>query len=344
MKLKRIGVDLAKNVFQIHGVDSHEQVKLRKQVKRTQMLALFGRIEPCVVAMEACGSAHYWARELGKLGHEVKLIAPQFVKPYVKSGKNDANDAQAICEAASRPSMRYVVVKTPQQQTDQAVHRVRSRLIRARTALVNEIRGLLSEFGLIGPAKGVGACRRFVAYALEDAHNELPGAMRELAAQLMEELADKNAHIARLDDQLKRQCAQDERIRRLMEIEGVGLVSASAMVAAVGHARQFTSGRDLAAWLGLVPRQHSSGGKERLGAISKRGDTYLRTLLIHGARSAVNTCREKTDRKSQWIRSLVTRRNKNIATVALANKNARIIWTVLSRGEDYRPGWSNGVA
>lgn len=168
MKLKRIGVDLAKNVFQIHGVDSHEQVRLRKQVKRCGMLHLFRQIEPCVVAMEACGSAHYWARELKKLGHDVKLIAPQFVKPYVKSGKNDANDAQAIYEAASRPSMRYVMVKTAQQQADQAVHRVRSRLIRARTALVNEIRGLLSEFGLVGPAQGVGACRRFLAGALEE--------------------------------------------------------------------------------------------------------------------------------------------------------------------------------
>lgn len=337
MKLKRIGVDLAKNVFQVHGVDSHEQVKLRKQVKRQQMLHVFRQVEPCVVAMEACGSAHYWAQELKKLGHEVRLIAPQFVKPYVKSGKNDANDAEAICEAASRPSMRYVMVKTSQQQADQAVHRVRSRLVKARTALINEIRGLLSEFGLIGPIKGVAACRRFLADVLEDAQNGLPGGMRELAAQLLEELKQKDAHIAKLDEQLKRQCAQDERIRRLMQIEGVGLISASAMVAAVGDARQFKSGRDLAAWLGLVPKQHSSGGKEKLGSISKRGDAYLRTLLIHGARSAVNVCREKNDRKSQWIRGLVMRRNKNIATVALANKHARTIWALLSRGEAYQP-------
>jgi transposase len=336
MKLKRIGVDLAKNVFQVHGVDSHEQVKLRKQVKRRDMLNFFRRIEPCVVAMEACGGSHYWAQELGKMGHEVRLIAPQFVKPYVKSGKNDANDAEAICEAASRPAMRYVRVKAPAQQAGQALHRVRSRLIGARTALVNEIRGLLSEFGIIGPVKGVAACRRLLADVLEDAENGLPGVMRELLAQLLEELGQKDAHIARLDAQIKCQCAQDARIRRLMEIEGVGLISASAMVAAVGDARQFKSGRDLAAWLGLVPNQHSSGGKERLGSISKRGDAYLRTLLIHGARSAVNVCREKTDRKSQWIKGLVMRRNKNIATVALANKNARTIWVLLSRGEDYR--------
>jgi transposase len=336
MKLKRIGVDLAKNVFQVHGVDSHERVKLRKQVKRRDMLHYFRQIEPCVVAMEACGGSHYWARELGELGHEARLIAPQHVKPYVKSGKNDANDAEAICEAASRPAMRYVRVKTPTQQAGQALHRVRSRLIGARTALVNEIRGLLSEFGIIGPIKGVAACRCLLADALEDAQNGLPGMMRELLAQLLEELGQKDAHIARLDGQIKRQAQEDERIGRLMEIEGIGLISASAMVAAVGDARQFKSGRDLAAWLGLVPNQHSSGGKERLGSISKRGDTYLRTLLIHGARSVVNVHREKTDRKSQWIKGLVMRRNKNIATVALANKNARTIWALLSRGEDYR--------
>lgn len=339
MKLKRIGIDLAKNVFQVHGVDSHEQVKLRKQVKRRDMLHYFRQIEPCVVAMEACGSAHHWARELRKLGHESKLIAPQHVKPYLKrrSGKNDTNDAEAICEAASRPTMRYVAVKTPAQQTGQALHRVRSRLVRARTALVNEIRGLLSEFGIIGSVKGVAACRRLLADVLEDAENGLPGEMRQLAWQLLEELGQKDAHIARLDEQIKRQCAQDERIRRLMQIEGVGPISASAIVAAVGDARQFESGRNLAAWLGLVPRQHSSGGKERLGSISKEGDTYLRTLLIHGARSVVNVCREKTDRKNQWIKGLVMRRNKNIATVALANKNARTIWALLCRGESYQP-------
>ena len=208
MKLKRIGVDLAKNVFQVHGVDSHEQVKLRKQVKRRDMLNFFRQMEPCVVAMEACGGSHYWAREFGKMGHEVRLIAPQFVKPYVKSGKNDANDAEGICEAASRPAMRYVRMKTPAQQAGQALHRVRSRLIGARTALVNEIRGLLSEFGIIGPIKGVAACRRLLGDVLEDAENGLPGIMRELLAHLLEELGQKDAHLARLDGQIKRQCAR----------------------------------------------------------------------------------------------------------------------------------------
>ena len=337
MKLKRIGVDLAKNVFQVHGVDSHEQVKVRKQLKRSQMLDFFRQVEPCVVAMEACGSAHHWGRELIKLGHSVKLIAPQHVKPYVKSGKNDANDAEAICEAASRPTMRFVSLKTADQQAGQALHRVRSRLIKARTALVNEIRGLLSEFGIIAVVKGVAACRRLLADVLEDAENGLPGLMRILLFQLSAELGEHDAHIAELDAQIKAQCREDERIRRLLEIDGIGPISASAVVAAVGDARQFASGRDLAAWVGLVPKQHSSGGKEKLGSISKRGDVYLRTLLIHGARAVVNTCKNKTDRKSEWIKGLVTRRNKNIATVALANKNARILWAVLARGERYRP-------
>jgi transposase len=316
-------------------VDSHEQVKLKKQVKRQEMLTVFRQIEPCVVAMEACGSAHYWARELRRLGHEVRLIAAQFVKPYVKSGKNDANDAEAICEAASRPQMRYVAVKTAEQQAEQALHRVRSRLVKARTALANEIRGLLLEFGIVLP-KGIAACRRLWAEVLEDGENGLPGLMRELLAQLSEELTQRDDDIAKLDNQIKRQCREDERMKRLLSIEGVGPISASAIVAAIGDARQFASGRDLSAWLGLVPDQHSSGGKERLGSISKRGDTYLRTLLIHGARAVVNACKNKADRKSLWLKGLMARRNKNIATVALANKNARIIWAVLARAEDYR--------
>lgn len=337
MKLKRIGVDLAKSVFQIHGVDSHEQAAVKKRLRRSQMLGFFRQIEPCIVAMEACGSAHYWARELEKLGHQARIISPQFVKPYVKGGKNDANDAEAICEAASRPTMRYVAIKTAEQQSGQALHRVRRRLVKARTALVNEIRGLLSEFGIVTPTKGVSACRRMLAYVMEDGKNGLPGQMRELLCQLSEELSQQDTHIAKLDLQIKEQCAQDERIKRLMAIEGLGPISASAIVSAIGDARQFKSGRDLAAWLGVVPNQHSSGGKDRLGRISKRGDSYLRTLLIHGARAVISTCQNKEDRKSQWIKGIITRRNKNIATVALANKNARVIWAVLSRGECYQP-------
>ena len=338
MKLKRVGVDLAKQVFQLHGVDSHEQVKCRKQLKRGQMLSFFRQLEPCLVAMEACGGSHYWARELSALGYQVKLIAPQFVKPYVKNGKNDANDAEAICEAASRPNMRFVPIKSAEQQASQSLHRIRSRLIRARTALANEIRGLLAEFGLIEPVRGVTATRRLLRESLETADNGLPGKMRRLLRELQSELQEHDARLSRLDELLQQEVRDDVRVKRLLKIEGVGVISATALVSAVGDARHFSSARQFAAWLGLVPSQHSSGGKTRLGSISKRGDTYLRTLLIHGARAALNACKDKTDKRSRWVQQLQCRRNTNIATVALANKNARIVWAILSRGESYQPG------
>lgn len=337
MKLKRIGVDLAKQVFQVHGVDSHEQVKCRKQLKRAQMLDFFRQLEPCLVAMEACGGSHYWARELIKLGHQVRLIAPQFVKPYVKSGKNDANDAEAICEAASRPTMRFVPIKTAEQQAGQSLHRIRSRLIRARTALVNEIRGLLGEFGLVIAQRGAAAAHRLLQQSLETPDNGLPGKMRELLKELQDELLAHDERLTRFDRELQQQARSDERCQRLLKVEGVGPISATAIVAAVGDAKQFSSARQFAAWLGLVPSQHSSGGKNQLGSISKKGDTYLRTLLIHGARSALLACKEKTDRRSLWVQQVQCRRNTNIATVALANKNARIIWAILSKGESYQP-------
>ena len=336
MKLKRIGIDLAKQVFQVHGVDSHEQVKCRKQLKRSQMLDFFRQLEPCLVAMEACGSSHYWARELGALGHEVRLIAPQFVKPYVKGGKNDANDAEAICEAASRPTMRYVAVKSADQQAGQSVHRIRSRLIRARTALANEIRGLLGEFGLVASRQGISATRALLQQALDE-HQALPGELHEMLELLRDELQGQDERIKQLDCMLQRQVKTDERVRRLLQVEGIGPISATAVVSAVGDARQFSSGRQFAAWLGLVPSQHSSGGKERLGNISKKGDCYLRTLLVHGARAVLKTCKDKADRRSIWLQELQCRRNTNIATVALANKNARIIWAILSKGEEYQP-------
>ncbi len=337
MKLKRIGVDLAKQVFQVHGVDSHEQVKCRKQLKRAQMLDFFRQLEPCLVAMEACGGSHYWARELIKLGHQVRLIAPQFVKPYVKSGKNDANDAEAICEAASRPTMRFVPIKTAEQQAGQSLHRIRSRLIRARTALVNEIRGLLGEFGLVIAQRGAAAAHRLLQQSLETPDNGLPGKMRELLKELQDELLAHDERLTRFDRELQQQARSDERCQRLLKVEGIGPISATAIVAAVGDAKQFSSARQFAAWLGLVPSQHSSGGKNQLGSISKKGDTYLRTLLIHGARSALLACKEKTDRRSLWVQQVQCRRNTNIATVALANKNARIIWAILSKGESYQP-------
>jgi transposase len=338
MKLKRIGVDLAKQVFQLHGVDSHEQVKCRRQLKRAQMREFFRRLEPCLVAMEACGSAHYWARELRQLGHEVRLIAPQFVKPYVKGDKHDAHDAEAICEAASRPGMHYVPVKSAEQQAAQAVHRIRSRLVRARTALSNEVRGLLGEFGIVSSRRGRSAGSALLGQVVAGEHGPLPAPMDALLTELQDELQALDQRIALLDQHIQQRVRSDARVQRLLAVEGVGPISATALVAAVGDARQFRTARQFAAWLGLVPRQHSTGGQPRLGKISKRGDTYLRTLLIHGARAVVRTCTTKTDARSRWLQALIQRRNKNTATVALANKNARILWALLSRETCYQPG------
>ena len=334
MNIKRIGLDIAKQVFQIHGVDRFEKVLVRKQLRRAQVLDYFKGIAPCLIGIEACGSSHYWARELSQLGHHVKLIPAQFVKPFVKGGKNDANDAEAICEAVGRPSMRFVTIKSVEQQVMQAEHRIRTRLIRARTALSNEIRGLLSEFG-IAIGLGITQIRKALPMLLEDKETRLSARFKLLLSELAEELRQIDTHINEHEERIKAAAKEDDRIKRLLAIEGIGPISASALVAAVGDATQFANGRDMAAWLGLVPSQHSSGGKERLGHISKRGDTYLRTLLIHGARSVINHCEGKEDRRSQWVNQLSKRRNRNIATVALANKNARIAWAVLSRRETY---------
>ncbi|PXX33084.1 IS110 family transposase [Undibacterium pigrum] len=335
MNIKRIGMDIAKQVFQIHGVDRFEKVLVRKQLRRAQVLEFFKNIAPCLIGIEACGSSHYWARELSQLGHQVKLIPAQFVKPFVKGGKNDANDAEAICEAVSRANMRFVAIKSVEQQVAQAEHRIRSRLVRARTALSNEIRGLLSEFGIV-IAPGISQIRQALPVLLEDKELQLNARLKVLLAELASELRQIDDCLVQHEQRLKAAVKEDERMKRLMDIEGIGPISASALVAAVGDATHFASGRDMAAWLGLVPDQHSSGGKERLGHISKRGDTYLRTLLIHGARAVLNHCEHKEDKRSVWVNQLVKRRNRNIATVALANKNARIAWAVLSRKEAYR--------
>jgi len=335
MNITRIGIDLAKNVFQLHGIDRHDTVVIKKQLRRSQMLTYFSKLPPTLIGMEACGSAHYWARELGKMGHNVRLMSPQFVKPYVKSGKNDANDAEAICEAVSRPNMRFVNIKSVEQQVMQAEHRIRARLIKSRTALSNEIRGLLGEFGIVLPVS-LANLRRAIPELLEDADNGLLSDFRKLLAQLGEELRALDDTIKQYDARIAQCAREDERIKRLLAVEGIGPVVASALVSAVGDGKQFSKGRDMAAWLGLVPKQHSSGGKNRLGHISKRGDKYVRMLLIHGARAALNAAENKTDGRSRWVTNLAKRRNKNIATVALANKNVRIAWSLLSREETYR--------
>jgi len=289
-----------------------------------------------VVGMEACGGAHHWGREIGKLGHPVRLMSAQFVKPYVKSNKSDANDAEAICEAVSRPGMRFVELKTVRQQELQGLHRVRSGLVAQRTGLANRIRGLLTEFGVVMPRQ-LAQVRRALPWILEDGENGLSGALRGLLEGLRADLERLDERIAELDRLIRQAVREDPACERLAQIEGIGPLTASALVAAVGTGAAFTNGRGMAAFLGLVPRQHGSGGKAGLGAISKRGDAYLRTLLIHGARSVLRYAASKTDRRSRWLQSLMARRNKNIAAVALANKNARIAWALLARGQSYRP-------
>lgn len=334
MNITRIGLDLAKNVFQVHAIDHKGHCLFSRALKREKMMAFFQNLPPCQIGMEACASAHFWARTLISMGHEVKLIAPQFVKPYVKGNKNDANDAEAICEAVSRPSMRFVPVKTVEQQDIQALHRIRQGLVRQRTALVNQIRGLLSEYGIVISLR-VESLRNAIPYILEDAENRLTANFRLLLKGLQEDLTHLDKRIGSQDQAIKRVALEHEGAKRLQQLRGIGPITATALIAAIGDGRQFARGRDAAAWCGLVPGQHSSGGKSKLLGISKRGDTYLRTLLIHGARAVLKTAQNKDDRLSQWLQSLCSRRNKNIAAVALANKTMRMAWALLVSGKDY---------
>jgi transposase len=337
MKITTIGIDLAKAVFQIHGVDERGKVAVRKQLKRAEMSSYFANLESCLIGMEACGSAHHWARKLEGYGHTVKLMAPQFVKPYVKTNKNDMADAEAICEAVSRPNMRYVSVKTVEQQAILSVHRARQGFVKARTAQGNQIRGLLSEFGIVIP-QGIRSVMKQMPEILEDGENGLPGTMRNLLERLTENLKEMDRQVDELEKQIGLWHRENEASRRLAEIGGIGPITASAIVATVGKAREFKNGRQLAAWMGLVPRQNSSGGKQNLLGISKRGDTYLRTLMIHGARAVIRFAENKAEPES-WLRKLMARRNKNVAAVALANKNARIVWALLANDRTFRPDY-----
>ena len=286
--------------------------------------------------MEACGGAHYWARELQKQGHSVKLMALQFVKSYVKSNKNDANDAEAICEVVARPNMRFVTIKTIAQQDIQAVHRIRSEQVKQRTAKVNQIRGLLTEYGII-VGRRVDVLRQALPQLLEDAENGLTGDFRVLLAGLREDLVTPDERVDELDKKIKMLAKSLPAARRLQQIPGNGPIIATALISAIGDGKQFKRGRDMAAWLGLTPKQHSSGGKDRLLGISKRGDAYLHTLLIHGSRSVLNFAAKKDDPRSRWLQNLCSRSNKNIAAVALANKNARIAWALVIKETDYLP-------
>lgn len=336
MKVTRIGIDLAKNVFQIHGVDRSEQKVLARQLRRNQLSSFFQGLEPCLIGLEACASAHHWARTLAAMGHTVKLIAPQFVKPYVRGNKNDANDAEAICEAVGRPNMRFVPIKTVEQQNIQALHRIRSELVHQRTAKVNQIRGLLAEYG-IAVGQGVGSLRRALPDILDDAENGLMSQFRVLLTGLREDLVYLDDRIKVQDQAMSKLAHEHAHAKRLMQLRGIGPITATALIASLGSGKQFKRGREASAWAGIVPGQHSSGGKEKLLGISKRGDAYLRTLLIHGARSVVKTCKDKDDKLSRWVQSLCARRNKNVAAVALANKTMRMAWALLTSEAEYDP-------
>jgi transposase len=336
MEIMRIGLDLAKNVFEVYGVDEQEQPALRKTLKRSQVMKFFAQLNPCIVGIESCGSAHHWARKLRSFGHKVRMMAPQFVAPYRKSDKNDHNDAEAICEAAGRPNMRFVPVKTEEQQAVLMVHRVRSLMVGERTSLVNQIRGLLSEFGIVLPQ---GRChvRSQLPSILEDAENDLPEVAREVFANQYERLCELDSKIDEYDKKIEALAKADEDAKRLMALEGIGPITATAIIASVGDITTFKNGRQFAAWLGLVPRQWSTGGRARHGRITKRGDVYLRTLLIHGARAVMRYLMNKDDRKSEWVKAVRERRGFNKAAVALAAKHARILWAMLAKGTEYLP-------
>ena len=343
MNITQVGIDLAKMVFQVHGIDARGKVLLRKQLKRQQMMAFFAQLPRCLIGMEACGGSHYWARRLTEFGHTVKLISPQFVKPYVKTNKNDVADAEAICEAVGRPNMRFVPIKNAEQQALLALHRARQGFVAARTAQANQIRGFLGEFGLVMPV-GIRSLERKLPEFLEDAENGLSGASRALLARLFEHFRALNCQVDELEREINTWHREDTASQRLQAIPGIGPITASALVASVGDAKVFHNGRQFAAWLGLVPRQSSTGGKTNLLGISKRGDVYLRTLLIHGARSVLLSLKRQPDRAEGWLARVAARRNPNIAAVALANKNARTVWALLAHDRDYQVGYRTALA
>ena len=334
MAILYVGVDLAKNVFAVHGVNEAGKPELvRPSVPRARLHELIAALPPCVIGMEACSGAHQWARLFMAHGHTVRLMAPKFVVPYRlsgKRGKNDAADAAAICEAVQRPNMRFVPVKTEAQQAQLCVHRARQAFVEARTATLNRIRGLLSEFGIVLPLKAA-TVRREAALRLED----LPGLSNLVIGDLLSEVHRLDDRVAQYDRHIAQMAREDERARQLMRLAGVGETTATALVSMIGNGHEFKCGRQLAAWLGLVPGQHSSGGKARLGRITKAGDPYLRSLLVMGAKALLNAAKLKTDGISRWAVALAERRGYWRAVVAIAAKNARMAWAVLARGERF---------
>jgi len=335
MKITTIGIDIAKSIFHLFAVNQIGRLVKKNQLKRKQLLSHLAKIEPCLVVMEACGGANYWAREIMALGHEVKLIAPQYVKPYVKGNKNDYNDAEAIAEASQRPNMRFVPIKSIEQQDIQNFHRQRERIKKERTALVNQTRGLLAEYGMV-INKGVAAVRRDLPLILEDAENGLNMLSRELFSELLDELRVLDKRFEDCEKRIKALNKDNEICQRLDEILGIGGLTASATYAAVGDGKEFSNGRHYSAWLGLVPGQHSTGGKPALLGISKRGNAYLRTLYIHGARAVLRYSATKQDSFSRWAQAVLARRGHNKACIAVANKIARMAWVIMAKGESYR--------
>ena len=343
MQVTTMGIDLAKNVVQVHGVDASGKVVVRKALRRSQLLPFFEDLAPCLIGMEACSSAHHWARELNALGHTVKLMPPSYVKPY--DGKNDVADAEAICEAVTRPTMRFVPVKSTDQQAVLMLHRTRALLMRQRTMVVNALRGHLAEFGLVA-AQGAKSLAELIESVFEGSGTDddaVPPLARRALAPLVAQLRQLQAQIKAIEVELLAWHRATDASRRLETIPGVGFITATAIAATVTDPSHFTSGRQFAAWLGLVPRQNSSGGKERLGSISKMGDRYLRTLLVVGATSVMRYARSKNAAGAQWVNALLARRPARLVSVALANKTARIIWAVLVRGETYRAPASAAV-
>jgi len=338
-----LGIDLAKNVFQLHGVDGQGKAVLKKRVERNKLSEFASNLSQCTVVMESCGGSNYWARVFHKSGHNVKLISPQFVKPFVKTNKNDANDAEAIVEAASRPSMRFVPIKQVEQQDIQSLHSVRSRLVRNRTALINEIRGLNLEYGIAIPM-GAVKVKKHLRAVIDNQRNELTALSRELMEELYNELIEIEEKLKNMEKKIKSICKENDQCRRILSIPGIGELTATAIVAAVPNANEFENGRHMSAWLGLVPRQSSSGNKQVLLSISKRGDRYLRTLLIHGARAALSHYKNTNNKYGEWLTNKKAMLSFNKAAVALANKNARIIWAILKTGKEFDANQKWGVA
>jgi transposase len=333
-QMATIGLDIAKSVFQVHGIGKNGSVVVQRRLRRSQVLGFFSKLSPCVVGIEACASSHFWAREIGALGHDVRLMPAAYVKPYVKRQKNDAADAEAICEAVTRPTMRFVPVKSPEQQSIMVLHKTRQMVMRQRTKLANTIRAHMAEVGIVAPIgrKGLELLLEIID---QDEDGRLPEASRSCLRMLVDQFSMVKAHIIELDRAIVADVRRNESAKRLMAIPGVGPLLASAMAAAVPDAGLFKSGRNLAAWIGLVPRQNSSGGKERLGGITKQGNRYLRQLLFVGAMAVIRYA-ERHGTRRPWLVRLMARRQTKVAAAALANKTARMIWAIMTTGERYR--------